>query len=386
MIAYNTNWLDNLQVQQQLEEAAAVNCITKEEKEVASAKYSVGFYTPNIFIRIGLFILTVVIASFSLGLLSLTLLSGGGEKSFAVVLFVLALAAYFALEVMVERKNHFQSGTDDALIWITGACIIGGINMLGDISPAANALITLLIAAYFLVRFIHPLMGILAVLALLAFVLLSLGTAGNFAKAAMPFVLFIISVIFYFIAQNLSKKVAFRFYKDAFTFMKITALLCIYISVNYCAVREASINMFHLDLEKNDELPFGWIFWFFTIFIPIVYIYWGIKKKEVVFLRVGLLLVAAIIFTVRYYYAVMPMEIAMASGGAILITGAYLLIQYLRQPINGFTSEAIADNQMQGKLNIEALVIAETFSGVTPASDNNFGGGNFGGGGASGDF
>lgn len=124
MIAYNTNWLDNLQVQQQLEEAAAVNCITKEEKEVASAKYSVGFYTPNIFIRIGLFILTVVIASFSLGLLSLTLLSGGGEKSFAVVLFVLALAAYFALEVMVERKNHFQSGTDDALIWITGACII----------------------------------------------------------------------------------------------------------------------------------------------------------------------------------------------------------------------------------------------------------------------
>ena len=386
MIAYNTNWLDNLEVQQQLEEAAAMNCITKEEKEMTSAKYNVGFYTPNLFIRIGLFILTVVIASFSLGLLSLNLLSGGGEKSFAVILFVLALAAYFALEVMVRGKNHYQSGADDALIWITGACIIGGINMLGDLSPAVNAGITLLIATYFLVRFIHPFMGILVVSALLAFILLSLGNAGNFAKAILPFLLFIISAVIYFLAQNLSKKTTFRLYKDAFTFIKITALLSIYISVNYYVVREASINMFQLELEKSDKLPFGWIFWFFTIFIPIAYIYWGIKKKDILFLRVGLLLVAAIVFTVRYYYAVMPMEIAMTIGGAILIAGAYFLIQYLRQPRNGFTSNPIADKQMQGKLNIEALVIAETFSGATPANENNFGGGSLGGGGASGDF
>lgn len=387
MIAYNTNWLDNLQVQQQLQEAAANNCITKEEKDAASANYPVGFYTPNLFIRIGLFILTVVIALFSLGLLSLTLLNGGGEKAFAILLFVLALGAYFALEVMVREKNHFQSGTDDALIWIAGACIIGSINILMDLSPSVNAIITLLIASYFLLRFINPLMGILIPLAFLAFILLSLGNAGGFAKTVMPFLLCILSIILYFIARNLSKQASFRWYKSAFTFMKITTLLCIYVSMNYYAVREAATNMFNLEPDNSTGIPFGWLFWFFTIFIPIAYIFWGIKKKDTVFLRVGLLLVAAIVFTVRYYYAVMPMEIAMTLGGAILITAAYLFIQHLRQPKNGFTSEAIADNHTQGKLNIEALIIAETFSGVKPADNStNFGGGSFGGGGTSGDF
>lgn len=45
MIAYNNDWLNNLQVQQQLEEAAAKNCISKEEKAAAIAAYSTGFYT-----------------------------------------------------------------------------------------------------------------------------------------------------------------------------------------------------------------------------------------------------------------------------------------------------------------------------------------------------
>ena len=98
-------------------------------------------------------------------------------------------------------------------------------------------------------------------------------------------------------------------------------------------------------------------------------------------------MLAAIVFTVKYYYALAPIEIEMALGGSILIVIAYVLVQYLQQPKYGFTSTAPADQQMTDKLNIEALIIAETYGGVQEGNNaTNFGGGGFGGGGASGDF
>jgi hypothetical protein len=106
-----------------------------------------------------------------------------------------------------------------------------------------------------------------------------------------------------------------------------------------------------------------------------------------VLLRVGVILLAAIVFTVPYYHAVLPLEIAMTVGGLILMGIAYALIQYLQQPKNGFTYEAIADKHLLDKMNIEAIVIAETFTAVQPADNHTgFGGGSFGGGGSSGYF
>jgi uncharacterized membrane protein YgcG len=191
----------------------------------------------------------------------------------------------------------------------------------------------------------------------------------------------------YFIARYLNNQYAFRLYKMPLTFMKITALICLYIGVNYYAVREASVSMMHMELAEGANIPLAWLFWIFTVCIPLLYIYLGIQKKDVIFLRVGLALVAAIVFTIRYYYAVAPIEIAMTVGGAILVALAYVLIKYLHQPKHGFTSEGIEDKEMTGKLAIEALVIAETFSAAQPADNTtNYGGGSFGGGGASGDF
>ena len=76
MIAYNTNWLDNLFMQDQAAKAIDEASITKEEEAAIRNAYTVGFYMPNIFVRVGLFILTIIIASFSFGLFSLLLLPG----------------------------------------------------------------------------------------------------------------------------------------------------------------------------------------------------------------------------------------------------------------------------------------------------------------------
>ncbi len=387
MIAYNNNWLHNLQVQQQVQEAAEANCITKEEQTACTLRYPVGFYTPNIFIRIGLFILTVVIAFFSVGLFALSMLDNNGEKTFGILLLLFSCGAYVVLEWMVRQKHHYKSGADDALLWVTGTGMLSSLNLLIHLSAAANAIIVCILALYFLIRFANALMGILVPLAMLAIVFFSGENVSDLAKAFTPILILLLSAATYFVAHYLIKQNTFRLYEAPLTSMKVTALICGYVSVNYYAVREASVGLLHVQLSEGAGIPYGWLFWLFTVCIPLFYIFSGIVNKDVIFLRSGLVLVAAIVFTVRYYYSVAPIEVAMTAGGILLVAVGYMLIKYLRQPKYGFTSAEISTKKMTGKLAIEALIVAETFTAAQPADNNtNYGGGSFGGGGASGDF
>jgi len=50
--------------------------VSDAEFTTIAEKYPVGFYTPNIFVRVGLFILTCIIVLFAASLLSLMAFSG----------------------------------------------------------------------------------------------------------------------------------------------------------------------------------------------------------------------------------------------------------------------------------------------------------------------
>ncbi|MEO6254918.1 MAG: hypothetical protein ABIO79_16525 [Ferruginibacter sp.] len=385
MIAYNKIWLDNLAAGEAIKDAFYANTISKDEKEVAETIFPVGFYSPNIFIRIGLFILTFVIACFSLGLLSLIFMDSI-EQSIGRLIIFFGLLSYGALEFFIGAKNHYRSGVDDALLWITGICLVAGLNLLNDISSSGNALIIFVLATYFFLRFTDKLMSAIAGLALLAVVFFYYSPLGSMAKTTTPFLLMGITAFIYFIVKKRSQQNSSRHYRHCGIVLEITMLICFYAAANYYVVREMSNNMFHLGLNENESIPFGWLFWIFTILIPLVYIFGGVQKKDAVLLRVGLLAVAAIVFTVRYYHTVLPVEIVMLLGGMILIAVSYALTNWLAQPKKGFTSAELSRRYAMDKMNIESLVIAETFGSTVPANETKFGGGSFGGGGASGEY
>lgn len=388
MIAYNNDWLNNLLLRHQADKAVDHNCITSTEKEQVYAAYPVGFYTPNVFVRIGLFVLTIVILIFTMGLISLLVLSSGSEKAFGGLFIFFGCCAYAALELMIKNK-HYRSGVDDALTWAAGACIIGGLNGLSNISAQANALIVFLLALLLFLRFSASLMAAVAGLALLALLFFTLVKFGETAKAVTPFVLMIASAVLYFFSRQWLHSDKWKHYHSGLLLLSITALICFYAAGNYFVVREASVAMFNLYLKEGQDIPFGWLFWVFTVAVPVLYIVRGIQKKDAVLLRVGLLLVAVIIFTVRYYYHVLPAEIAMVLGGIVLIVLAYALIKYLQQPKYGFTCKEPKDKFFMDKLQVEGLLIAQTFSGppqVPADTGTQFGGGSGSGGGASGQF
>ena len=103
-------------------------------------------------------------------------------------------------------------------------------------------------------------------------------------------------------------------------------------------------------------------------------------------MRTGLGLIAATIFTIEYYYTILPVEIEMLIAGIILIVLSYALIRYLSISKYGFTSADLYPSKKEA-LNAEALIIAETFNKQPTIKSNGlYGGGSSGGGGATGEY
>ena len=74
-----------------------------------------------------------------------------------------------------------------------------------------------------------------------------------------------------------------------------------------------------------------------------------------------------------------------------MIIIAYILIKYLKTPRHGFSSLELNKKHLLENLQIESLVIAETFKNTAtapppPNHDFQFGGGSGGGGGAGGEY
>ncbi len=386
MIAYNKQSLNNLQVHQEADKALEYNCISKEENQRILAAYPANFYSPNFFVRIGLFILTCIIVQFSLGLISLVLVSAINNDSLGALFIVYGLLVYAALEFMVNKK-HYKSGVDDALMWMAAGAVIGGINAISNVSWLINAWLVLVLSLYLFLRFTNAIMAGFTFLAFIAIVFLTYIKLGPIAKATTPFLIMIVAGLLYLLIRRLLSKGYSKLYSTGLSVMSVLALLCFYVAGNYYVVREASIAMFNLNLKEGESIPLGWLFWIFTILIPVLYISRGIQKKDPILLRVGLLLVAAVVFTVRYYYHVLPSETAMVIGGIFFIVVSYLITKYLHEAKHGFTHKAGNDEFFMDKLRVESLVIAQTFGGPAHTdTGTQFGGGSSGGGGATGEF
>jgi hypothetical protein len=388
MIAYHKNWLDNLYIQEQAEEAVAHDCISGEEQAAIKERYTVRFYTPNFFIRVGLFLLTAIIACFALGLFTLMTIDASSSAVFGILLLFTAGLSYGALEYFVQQNNHYRSGVDDALLWFSLICFMSGANCFRELPELVNAGLLFVASLYLSLRYADTLMSAVACISALGVLFFAYLELGTIAKPTMPFVMMAGAAGIYFIGQWLAGMRNSKYYRHCLVVVKVVALLSFYVAGNYFVVREMSNELFGLQLKEGEGIPFGWVFWALTVGVPMGYMYRGVQKKDAVFLRVGLLLVAAMVFTIRYYHHMMPLEVAMIIGGAVLMGTAYFLIRYLRQSRNGFTYKEGYEPSPINKLQVEALVINQTFSTPQTAepTGTQFGGGSGGGAGAGGGY
>ena len=374
--AYNEGWIENLHILNAADDWFTQKQLTKEQLDEAEKAFPVEFYRPGIFIKIGLFIFTLIACSFASGFISLFLIDNGGKLSISAVSYVCMIGFIFFLERLIKEKKLYHSGVDNALLYAAmGAAVVPMFVLFEHLQVWQYCIIMLVVSVAATLRYADLLTAagsFLLLLALLGDMMMKFALG----KALLPFAIMILSAVVYF----LIKKEKSTYYHDCRKVIEVLSLTTFYLGGNYLVVREGNALLNDLNLPLAPQIAFAPLFYIFTLGIPFIYIFFGIKKHDRLMLILGLLAFAFSVYTYRHYYAHFTVAQGLALAGMFMIALSASLIKYLHSPKHGISDEEEGKRKLA---NLEALIAAQHL-GQTPEQANNveFGGGNFGGGGS----
>ena len=382
MLAYSTTTLENLAIHEAAEEAADFNLISPQKETEIKSHYVVDVYSPNIFVRIGLGLLTVFIVLASVGLVGLM-------TSFSAPVFlmlVFAAGCFALLSYITGTRKHFSSGVDHVLMFsviffITAALI----EMLppGFNEDLLASVLVCLISLGFFLRFADSIMAIVSFVAMAAFIVNFAKYFGTSSKLILPFIMMVFAAGVYVVCRRMKGDRKDVYYSKGLRMLELLSVLTFYVAGNYFVVNQL-LNQI-IAGRGTAILPqlFQYFLWAFTLVVPFVYLATGIKFKDLMLCRLGILCIALTILTYRYYYSILSPEAAMLLAGLLICITAYLLSRFLKQPKAGFIFKNL-NRRKKDSANLEGVIIAETFGHRQTSSqpDTTFGGGSFGGAGA----
>jgi hypothetical protein len=386
--AYDHEWLYNLAVIKETKRWFQQGLITKDQITSIHAVYTSGFYHPNFIIRILLFVATLLALAGVTGILTLAI-ADTGESVYWPCSIIYGLASFLTLEIFFIRTNrHYKSGVNEALIYHSCGFIILGVAGLADFdNPHVTLMCCVMVFCYAAIRYLDLLCTVATVVSLTFLIFFEFHNAGGIAQQVIPFAIIIFYTPVYFLIRILKKQKQFNAWHNNLVLAEGLSLILIYAAGNYLVVRELSESMMDLYLEEDEDIPFAIVFYLLTVVIPVVYLYFGIRNKDIVLLRVSLVLIAFSVFTFKYYYGFGHPEFSLTLAGVVLIGASIVLLNYLKTMRSGYTRENLLTEKW-GNMNLQAFIVSQTMGGNQVAVDKGFegGGGEFGGGGASGKF
>ncbi len=392
MLAYQTQDLDNAEILLNAKKWHKNKLLSDQNWEAIKLKYPDLLYTPTIFIRIGLFIFTVISAFSAFGLFMLMTDFNGDNSEFTTHCIVDGIILLALLEVLIHNKKLYKSGIDDALLYMGLSSIICGFCLLFNENSYVEEPTLILFCCISLpfllaacIRYSDRLVAATTFVCVFLLIFLLISKTGASSKFTLPFITMLFSTGCYFAVVKVRKLAQLRFWDSSCWIIEILSLLVFYLAGNYFVVRTLSSELFNMHLMEGEDIPFAFFFYAFTALVPLLYIFMGLKNKNRVLLLAGLAILAASVMTFKYYFSLGHHEISLTIGGIIMLVVAYFSIRYFKTPKYGITYAEDKEENRLGNFDAEALIIAQTFSSPQHnSSENNpdFGGGKFGGGGA----
>jgi hypothetical protein len=391
MLTYNKTWIDNLEIQKQSVKWLKKNLIAKEEHENVKREYPTGYHESNFLIRVGMFIFSLIVIFSTTGLFGLMAM---GENAIAFQGLIYGILTAFIATHFIRTRSYFRSGIIDALIYFSvfsfslGICIlISGNDFDFNLDPviymAASVPFAAFIAIYFADAFI-ALCVYISLFLINALLVMKIGTIG---KMILPFEAIIISFIAYKWIDSQKNVEAYKYWHKLISTLRAASLVTFYLSGNYYVVRELSVQLLHADIAPGQDISLSWFFYLWTIVLPILCIVYGLKQKDSLIIRVGILMEVVGILSIRYYYSVLPLESALILAGIFLVVLARISMHYLREPRNGITYLEDAEDDDELMTAIGATVVSHVAGkSIHHEEPGKFGGGQSGGGGAGGGF
>jgi hypothetical protein len=385
MIAYNRTWLTNLNIVKEAQRWMKEGIITKDDYTAISQAHPSSFYHPNFIIRILLFLATLIAMGGVTGLLGL-MLADIIEDVIEVVSLLYGLGSWIFLEaVFIKNGRHYKSGVNEAILYHSIGWTIGGLVAMSDFNEDVITLTCLVVFSAAAIRYADLISTIAAFISLCYLIVHQLYSAGEASQQIIPLVFIVLFTPAYFVIRKIKQKNTVSPWSDVIVLTEAMTLIVIYAAGNYFVVRELSESMLGFYIEEGQDIPFAFLFYSLTVIIPIAYLYFGIREKDVVLLRVSLAALAFSVFTFKYYFSLGHPEITLTLAGAILMTISLYLFRLLKTPRNGFTQENLLKEKWMAA-NPEAFIISQTLGGNKISVDQPAdlgGGGQVGGGGSS---
>lgn len=340
----------------------------------------------NILIRIGFFILGCLLLSSLTGVISLVALSLA-ESHFWFMLFVYTGLGIVGSEFLAKQQNQFGYGLDDAFILGFQGFFCAMVGMALE-SPMAAFVALAFIGFAACVRYVHTLsilVSLIGITGALCYAVLELKVVDS---AFLPFILLLLALILYFVYTKVSKSNRFIYYANSMLLLQGFSLLLGYFSMNYLVVRELSEALLGLTITEGQDIPFAFLFYGFTFLIPAFYIIYSLYSKDRLMLIIGFLAFGFSIYTIRFYYHILPIEVALLLGGVLLFATAYLAIRKWKDKETGLTFKPARGSDADILPNLEALIVNSQvdLKPMEPQGNMPFGGGGFSGGGAGDSF
>ena len=400
MRLYSASSEETLRARRLLKDWAGEGFLTKDQYELLGKETVLELRTTNIFLRLVLFLFTLIIVGAGAGLFFVV--SRPSDQTAGVFFLIFAAVCYAAAEIAVSQARLYRYGIEEALAVCSVVFLCVGMQaplFSGRLySPRPDA-----------AQFLVPAAGVVLSL----WIWRRFGFSYAFL-AAMIFVIFLPGywtsshsaqhlIVALFYATGLVGVVTVRFrhrsdYLDeAYSLVEALLWLGIYLAIN--------LQLSSLDLPEQwwgrtrlaaeFARPFYWTTWVLIWCLPPIVLARGIRQKDRFVIAVGAI-VATLTFVSNKPYLGWPRHTWDPMLLGILLTSvAVFLRRWLaRGPDgirHGFTAARLSGKDKHW-INVGATVLGPlsphsiTPDPQTSDPDFRFGGGNTGGGGAGGDF
>lgn len=387
MIAFDPDLLKNTLLVKEADALENAGFIHASQTELIEKQLPAYQGHSNILARIGIFILACLLYSSIVALI--TLVVSPDNSNYTAFFFIYAIVGFGGLEILIRRMKYYAHGTDDAFLFgaqVALLCFVGS-SLVDHDTWWPLFFSAVLIGVFCCIRYVDQFSALLACMGITALTMSLLLEGGKTGKLLLPFVLLIVSLSIFFLYSYLKKNTNKEgFYDKSLRLIYAYSLLLFYLSTNYLVVREANEALMNESLAPGEDISMAFLFYGFTFLTPPVYIYMALRNRDRLLLWLGVICLAATIATIRYYYAVIPLEIALIGGGVLLFVTAYLYMKKLKGKTEGTTFEKDKFLSSDELLNAEAVILISSFSTkpveIAGQDDIEFGGGEFGGAGS----
>ncbi len=388
MIAYNKNELENYTMLNEAKMLFKSGILKQEQWDKIQEEYVTPLYTPTLIMRLFLFIITLLGMMAVMGPLILIFQQSGLNGIRAMSVFYGISLIVFTEIQLISVKKQFKSGSTEAGIFAGFAILSFGILGIESINEWLALILGFVITLFISQRYLNTVALLLSIGFAVVLIFRLMFEFVPRIQAFLPFLFMFFFALLYYVSHIRQQKNTHWYLNNHFIITKTTALVLFYLAGNYFVVRTLSENLLATTIGSKGDISGAYFFYFFTASIPIFYVYWGIKTKSILFIRVALVCLALSVITLKYYFSLgMPM-VTITISGALLMAIALILNNYLKQIRQGFTREKILNDKWSSS-NLMPFIASQTLGGVATNTNSNtsqFGDGQFGGGGASDKF